>query len=115
MPASLQSDPGLLFARVQEARRANRTAEAAAWLALAPQDPAALIDPDKWWSERRMVAREYLDQGAFRQAYDLCVGASTDAVAAHVDAAFHAGWIALRFLDDPPRPRAISRRRAPSR
>ena len=72
VPASLQSDPGLIFARVQDARRGNRTAEASAWLALAPHDPAALIDPDKWWTERRMVAREWLDRGAFKQAYDLC-------------------------------------------
>jgi soluble lytic murein transglycosylase len=102
VPASLQSDPGLIFARVQDARRGNRTAEAAAWLALAPHDSAALIDPDKWWTERRMVAREWLDRGAFKQAYELCAGAPTASVPAHVDAAFHAGWIALRFLNDAP-------------
>ncbi len=100
VPASLQSDPGLLFARVQDARRANRTPDAAAWLALAPHDSAALIDPDKWWTERRMVAREWLDRGAFKPAYELCAGIPTASVAAHVDAAFHAGWIALRFLND---------------
>jgi soluble lytic murein transglycosylase len=101
VPATLQSDPGLIFARVQDARRANRTAEAAAWIALAPRDPAALIDPDKWWTERRMVAREWLDRGAFKQAYDLCAGAAAVSVPAKVDAEFHAGWIALRFLNDP--------------
>ncbi len=102
VPAALQTDPGLLFARVQDARRANRTAEAAAWLALAPHDPAALIDPDKWWTERRMVARQWLDRGNFRAAYELCAGAPTSSEPAHVDAAFHAGWIALRFLNDAP-------------
>ena len=102
VPAGLQTDPGLLFARIQDARRGNRTAEAAAWLALAPQDPAALIDPDKWWTERRMIAREWLDRGNFRAAYDLCAGAPTASAPAHVDAAFHAGLIALRFLNDAP-------------
>ena len=102
VPAALQTDPGLLFARVQDARRANRTADAAAWLALAPHDPAQLIDPDKWWTERRMVAREWLDRGNFKAAYELCAGAPTTSEAAHVDAAFHAGWIALRFLNDAP-------------
>ena len=102
VPAALQTDPGLLFARVQDARRSNRTAEAAAWLALAPHDPAQLIDPDKWWTERRMVAREWLDHGNFKSAYELCAGAPTSSEPAHVDAAFHAGWIALRFLDDAP-------------
>jgi soluble lytic murein transglycosylase len=101
VPASLQGDPGLLFARVQDARRGGRTAEADAWLALAPKDPAALVDPDKWWSERRMVAREWLDRGAPARGYWICANAVTSSAPSAVDAAFHAGWIALRFLDDP--------------
>ncbi len=100
IPSSLQADPGLLFARVQDARRANRAREAAAWLMQAPSDPAALIDPDKWWSERRMVARELLDAGDPRQALALCVAAAPASIPAKVDADFHAGWIALRFLGD---------------
>jgi soluble lytic murein transglycosylase len=48
-----------------------------------------------------MVAREWLDRGAFKQAYELCAGAPTVSVPATVDAEFHAGWIALRFLSDP--------------
>ena len=39
VPAALQGDPGLAFARVQDARRANRALEAAAWLARAPSEP----------------------------------------------------------------------------
>jgi soluble lytic murein transglycosylase len=100
VPAGLQKDPGLLFARVQDARRANRARDAAGWLALAPADPAALIDPDAWWSERRMVARELLDIGEPRQAFALCAAAAPASVPAKVDAAFHAGWIALRFLGE---------------
>jgi soluble lytic murein transglycosylase len=100
VPPALQKDPGLLFARVQDARRANRAREAAGWLALAPTDPAALIDPDKWWTERRMVARELLDIGDLRQAFALCAAAAPSSVPAKVDAAFHVGWIALRFLGE---------------
>ncbi len=100
VPANLQKDPGLLFARVQDARRSNRTVEAAAWLALAPKDAATLIDPDKWWSERRMIAREFLDRGAPDRAFAVCADAVTVSAPAQVDAAFHAGWIALRFLND---------------
>ncbi|MGA2487623.1 MAG: lytic transglycosylase domain-containing protein [Roseiarcus sp.] len=100
VPPALQKDPGLLFARVQDARRANRAREAAGWLALAPTDAAALIDPDAWWSEQRMVARELLDIGEPRQAFALCAAAAPASVPAKVDAAFHAGWIALRFLGD---------------
>ena len=102
VPAARQGDPGLLFARVQDARRANRAIEAAAWLALAPKEASALIDPDKWWSEQRMVARELLDLGQFQKAYEICAAARPASVAARIDAAFHAGWIALRFTNDAP-------------
>ena len=47
-----------------------------------------------------MVARELLDVGEPRQAFALCAAAAPASVPAKVDAAFHAGWIALRFLGD---------------
>jgi soluble lytic murein transglycosylase len=103
VPAALQTDPGLLFAKVQDARRSNRVEEATTLIAQAPRDAAGLVDPDKWWTERRMVAREWLDRGDYAKAYALCAEAITVSSPAEVDARFHAGWIALRFLDDPQR------------
>ena len=47
-----------------------------------------------------MVARELLDVGEPRQAFALCAAAAPASVPAKVDAAFHAGWIALRFLGE---------------
>jgi soluble lytic murein transglycosylase len=103
VPQSLKNDPGLLFARVQDARRSNRAYEAAMLLRLAPEDPKALINPDKWWSERRMVARELLDLDEPKLAFELCdKAAPPDDAADKVDLDFHAGWIALRFLGDAP-------------
>jgi soluble lytic murein transglycosylase len=103
VPTSLQNDPGLLFARIQDARRSNRSYEAATLLSLAPKDREALISPDKWWSERRMVARELLDLNEPKLAFDLCdQAAQPDDSADAVDLDFHAGWIALRFLGDAP-------------
>jgi soluble lytic murein transglycosylase len=100
VPTALQSDPGLIFAHVQDARRANRALEAADWLARAPKEASALIDPDKWWTEQRMVARELLDIGQYQKAYDICAAATPTTVPARIDAAFHTGWIALRFVND---------------
>ncbi len=101
VPAALKNDPGLLFARIQDARRSNRAYEAAMLLDLAPKDPEQLINPDKWWSERRMVARELLDLNEPKLAFQLCDKAALpDAAANRVDLEFHAGWIALRFLGD---------------
>ncbi len=102
VPAALQGDPGLLFARVQDARRANRALDAAGWLARAPSEQSALIDPDKWWSEQRMVARQLLDLGQAKKAFEICAAAKPATIPARIDADFHAGWIALRFLNDAP-------------
>jgi len=103
VPPALRNDPGLLFSRIQYARRAGRVYEAAVMLSLAPHDRAAIVNPDRWWSERKMVARALLDLDEPRLAFEVCdQTVRPDASEAQVDAAFHAGWIALRFLHDAP-------------
>jgi soluble lytic murein transglycosylase len=101
VPQAMRSDPGYLFAHVQDARRSGRLDEAMSWLKLAPADPDKLVDPDKWWSERRMIARAWLDRGAYDKAYLVAAEGVARTSPARVDQAFHAGWIALRFLNDP--------------
>ncbi len=101
VPPPLRNDPGLLFARIQDARRSNRAYEAAALLEVAPRDREALVNPDRWWSERRKVAGELLDLDEPRLAFELCDNTvRPDDPANQVDANFFAGWIALRFLND---------------
>ena len=101
VPPALRNDPGLQFARIQDARRSNRAYEAAVLLELAPRDRAALINSDRWWSERRKVAGELLDLDEPRLAFELCDNmVRPDDSANQIDADFHAGWIALRFLGD---------------
>ena len=70
-------------------------------LELAPHDREALVNPDRWWSERRKVAGELLDLDEPRLAFELCDNTvRPDDPADQVDADFYAGWIALRFLND---------------
>ena len=103
VPPALRNDPGLLFSRIQYARRAGRVYEAAVLLSLAPHDRAALVSPDRWWSERKMIAHTLLDLDEPRLAFEVCdQTVRPDSSEAQVDAAFHAGWIALRFLNDAP-------------
>jgi soluble lytic murein transglycosylase len=102
VPPALRDDPGLWFSRVQFARRAGRVYEAAALLSLAPHDRDAIVSPDRWWSERKMVAAALLDLHEPRLAFEVCAETVRPETAeAQVDADFHAGWIALRFLNDP--------------
>ena len=50
-----------------------------------------------------MIARALLDLDEPRLAFEVCdQTVRPDSSEAQVDAAFHAGWIALRFLNDAP-------------
>ena len=100
VPASLAGDPGLTFSRIQKARRAGRVQDAATLMTAAPRDPAALINGDEWWVERRLIARKLLDAGDAKTAYTLCANHAAFSDASTIEAEFHAGWIALRFLND---------------
>ena len=97
----LRKDPTLQFAQIQKLRRDNKIAEATKVMLEAPRDPALLVGADEWWTERRTLARKALDAGDARTAFRIAAEHSAQGRDQRVDAEFHAGWIALRFLSDP--------------
>ncbi|MGC1779207.1 MAG: lytic transglycosylase domain-containing protein [Xanthobacteraceae bacterium] len=102
VPEAARHDPGYMFSRIQWLHRADKIPEAAQWLNAVTRDPAALIDVDQWWVERRLVARKLLDLGDARLAYEVANDAAppqNDNFRA--DQHFTTGWIALRFLRQP--------------
>jgi soluble lytic murein transglycosylase len=101
VPPGLRSDPGYLFSKVQTLRRSGKIREAADVLLAAPREKTAIVDGDQWWIERRLVARKILDLGEARTAYRICAEHAADSGPMKIEAEFHAGWIALRFLHDP--------------
>ncbi|MEP9378264.1 transglycosylase SLT domain-containing protein [Aquabacter sp. CN5-332] len=102
VPMTLANDPAYLFAKSQLARRADRTQEAAQALLAASDKASAQVDTDEWWIERRLVARELLDEGDARTAYKVAADAATPSADNYrAESHFTAGWIALRFLKDP--------------
>ncbi|NEU12141.1 transglycosylase SLT domain-containing protein [Methylobacterium sp. BTF04] len=101
VPPSLRSDPSYILSRAQYLRRHDKFVEAAALLASAPSNPDVLVDGDEWWVERRIVARKLVDAGDPRAAYAVAASHSARTVEKRIEAEFHAGWIALRFLADP--------------
>ncbi len=101
VPAALRDDPSYAFARAQKLRRANKFTEASAIILAAPTDGDLLVNPDAWWEERRVLARKLLDAGENAAAYKVASTHSARATEARIEAEFHAGWIALRFLNDP--------------
>ncbi len=98
VPPALVNDPGLLYERARFRRRAGNMAGAAEIL-LAP--PAGLGQPLLWWEERRIVFRIALRNGNPDLAYRLAASHGLSDGPDFVDCEWHAGWIALRFLNRP--------------
>src|SRR6202012_3215976 len=102
VPGELRGDAGYLFSRIQLLRREEKFAEAAQLMLSAPKDPGRLYNPDEWWIERRLIARKMLDVGERRTAYLIARDAALPARDIYkTEQEFTAGWIALRFLNDP--------------
>lgn len=100
VPAA-QRSAGYLFAQAQYLRKQQKFSDAAAMVMKAPSDRSALIDPDAWWAERRVLSRELVDQGDMKTAYRIVAAHAGETAANAADAEFHAGWYALRGLNDP--------------
>lgn len=100
VPTALKSDISYAFLLAQQARRADKPADAAKALVPVPRDPALLGDGDGWWVERRLIARKLLDLGESAQAYEVVSGHGAEDAAERIDAEWHAGFIALRFRND---------------
>jgi soluble lytic murein transglycosylase len=103
VPPALRTDPSFLFAQIHKLRHADKIRAAADILLASPRDPLLLIDGDEWWTERRLLARKLLDQNDAATAYKLCAEHSAMSHEMKIEAEFHSGWIALRFLNDPAR------------
>lgn len=101
IPRKQKSDPLYRFSRIQYLRRADKVSEAVALMLKAPRDQAALIHPDEWWIERKLLARELLAAGDYKTAYRIAANHSAQSAASQVDAEFHAGWLSLSFLKNP--------------
>jgi peptidoglycan lytic transglycosylase len=102
VPNEARTDAGYIFSRAQWSRRNDRIGEAAQLMLSAPNDPAVALDTNEWWTERRLIARKLLDadnpQAAYRVARDAAIPTKENS---RVEHQFTAGWIALRFLNDP--------------
>ncbi|MCB1537425.1 MAG: lytic transglycosylase domain-containing protein [Rhodospirillales bacterium] len=98
---AMLNDTGLLLARVQNARVNNQDSEAVALLDRAP--PAGqTTDAAAWWKERNIMARRMFEAGRYRDAYRLAAGHGLPSSGGDFAAAeFFAGWIALRYLNQP--------------
>jgi soluble lytic murein transglycosylase len=58
--------------------------------------------PEKWWSFRRLYGREMIKQKQFKKAYQILSKHNLSVTSNDFwEAEWTAGWVALRFLDEP--------------
>jgi soluble lytic murein transglycosylase len=102
VPHELHGDTGYIFSKIQLLRREEKVAEAAQLMMGAPKDPGRLYNLDEWWIERRLISRKMIDDGEYRTAYLIARDAALPTRDIYkTEQEFTAGWIALRFLNEP--------------
>ena len=102
-----RQDLGFVLCRAQWLMRQNRIADATRVILEARPDTMTLQETDQWWRERRVLARKLLDQKEYQSAYQMVSKAAPPASETYrAEMYFMAGWIALRYLDDPATARA---------
>ena len=95
LPEKMQKNTGLLFDELRWLRNKSKYDDA---VNLLKSVPMAVQRGDKWWNERVTVARQLLNDGQVRAAYDLVKTHSLPKGGSYADAEWMAGWIALRDL-----------------
>lgn len=100
VPEELRDDPALAYERVRWRRRKGREDDA---IELLLRTPPAGTHADKWWKERHLLARYALRHRRYLEAYELARDHALTSGGGFADGEFLAGWIALRFLNNPQR------------
>lgn len=101
LPPEAQKDWGIFYHKAQMLRRSGAMQQAWRMMLGAPTDPEQAISPDDWWDERRVDLFAALYGGDKQAAYKLAAEHGELSVNPMKEAEFTAGWIALRFLNNP--------------
>jgi soluble lytic murein transglycosylase len=98
---ALRDHASFKLAKAQVLRRQDKLNEARDVFFTTLQHGDALADSDEIWTERRVLARRLLDAGDAAGAFRVVAEHSAKSVGRRAEAEFHAGWIALRYLNYP--------------
>lgn len=102
VPNEARKDLGYALCRLHWLLAHNDLVTAAKVVAESAREEMRHQDTDEWWRECRLLARRLIDLGDVRTAYRVVREAALPAHRYYrAEYHFMAGWIALRFLDDP--------------
>ena len=103
VPASRADNPGFIYDRAQYRRRTGNPEEALPLMVEIDPRQAPLAARADIFRERRLYVPRALRAGNHRQAYQLVSNHGLTSGEAFADAEWMAGWLSLRFLDEPQR------------
>ncbi len=100
IPRRLRSNELLNFKRMIWYKSKDRLDDVVDLLIDLPEENYKV--PEKWWSFRRLVGREMIKQKKYKKAYEILSKHNLPVSSSDFwEAEWTAGWIALRFLDEP--------------
>ncbi len=99
IPRKLRSNEGLSYRRILWYKSKDKIDDL---LDIMVDLPKISKFPEKWWSLRRLYAREMIKQKKYKVAYTISSNHSLPYTASdYWEAEWTSGWIALRFLNEP--------------
>jgi peptidoglycan lytic transglycosylase len=103
VPDALKSDPGLAYDRFAWRDRKRRQEDAITLMIDRSTDAETLGEPGKWARRRRDLARQDMRDKKYERAYQLAAYHHTtpEIGYSYADLEWIAGYVALRFLNDP--------------
>ncbi|MCO6186614.1 lytic transglycosylase domain-containing protein [Rhizobium sp. L1K21] len=100
----------LKFANILYLQKQDKYDDAANLLDAVTDAEESAISPGEWWNERRIISRGLYEAGDIKRAYALVAAHHAKTPQDIADAEFHAGWYALRGLNDSEKATAHFRR-----
>jgi soluble lytic murein transglycosylase len=102
VPTHLKKDTGLAYDRLKWRNRRGRLEGSLEILYKnANRTETQMVRPDKWWEQRKSVARTLIYKKRYKTAYKIASEHSLSAGPSFAEAEWLAGWIALSFLNSP--------------
>ena len=104
LPASMRSELALQYVLARYYRKAENFDKARSILASVPADAATMCDATAWYEERRSIVRRSvgpLQTAHWKTAYAIAKNHGLASGDLAIDGEFLAGWVALRYLDQP--------------
>jgi len=101
VPIKLKNDAGLNYDRLKWRRKRGRVDDSLEIIFKVKNDKDYLVRPDKWWTERAIMARALIYKKRYESAYKIASNHTLDKSPEFAEAEWMSGWIALSFLNDP--------------